>query len=51
MFAAPLECTTTPLVMEMQTSSTNIHISQIFFVLAAPTKWWYWLAAPVQMVH
>ncbi len=25
-----------PLVMEMQTGSTNIHISQIFFVLAAP---------------
>ncbi len=25
-----------PLVMEMQTGSTNNHISQIFFVLAAP---------------
>ncbi len=25
-----------PLVMEMQTRSTNSHISQIFFVLAAP---------------
>jgi hypothetical protein len=25
-----------PLVMEMQTGSTNNHLSQIFFVLAAP---------------
>jgi hypothetical protein len=32
-----------PLVMEMQTS-------QIFFVFAAPMKWWYWLAAPILMV-
>jgi hypothetical protein len=28
--------TVSPLVMEMQTGSTNNHISQIFFVLAAP---------------
>ncbi len=43
--------TVPPLVMEMQTGSTNSHISQIFFVLAAPVyKWWYWLAAPVLMV-
>jgi hypothetical protein len=28
--------TVPPLVMEMQTGSTNNHISQIFFVLAAP---------------
>jgi hypothetical protein len=43
--------TVPPLVMEMQTGSTNIHISQIFFVLAAPMEWWYWLAAPVLMVR
>jgi hypothetical protein len=40
-----------PLVMELQTGSTNNHISQIFFVLAAPMSWWYWLAAPVIMVQ
>jgi hypothetical protein len=28
--------TVPPLVMEMQTGSTNNHISQIFFVFAAP---------------
>jgi hypothetical protein len=28
--------TVPPLVMEMQTGSTNNHISQVFFVLAAP---------------
>ncbi len=28
--------TVPPLVMEMQTGSTSNHISQIFFVLAAP---------------
>ncbi len=28
--------TVPPLVMEMQTGSTKYHISQIFFVLAAP---------------
>jgi hypothetical protein len=28
------------LVMEMQTGSTNNHISQIFFVFAAPMYWW-----------
>jgi hypothetical protein len=28
--------TVPPLVMELQTGSTNNHISQIFFVLAAP---------------
>jgi hypothetical protein len=37
--------------MEMQTGSTNNHISWIFFVLAAPMQWWYWLAAPVLMVR
>jgi hypothetical protein len=37
--------------MEIQTGSTNNHISQIFFVLAAPMQWWYWLAAPVLMVR
>jgi hypothetical protein len=26
--------------MKMQTASTNKHISQIFFVLAAPMYWW-----------
>jgi hypothetical protein len=26
--------------MEMQTGSTNKHIFQIFFVLAAPMYWW-----------
>ncbi len=42
-----------PLVMEMKTDSTNNHISQIFFVLAAPMYWWDWLAAlvPVLMVR
>jgi hypothetical protein len=40
-----------PLVMEMQTDSTNNHISQIFFVFAAPMYWCDWLAAPVLMVH
>jgi hypothetical protein len=29
-----------PLVMEMQTGSTNNHISHIFFVLAASMCWW-----------
>jgi hypothetical protein len=29
-----------PIVMEMQTGSTNKHISQIFFPLAAPMYWW-----------
>jgi hypothetical protein len=28
-----------PLVMEMQTGSTNNHISRIFFVFAAPMYW------------
>jgi hypothetical protein len=32
--------------MEMQTGSTKNHISQIFFVFAAPMYWWDWLAAP-----
>jgi hypothetical protein len=27
------------------TGSTNNHISQIFFVFAAPMYWWDWLAA------
>jgi hypothetical protein len=40
-----------PLVMEMQTGSTNNHISRIFFVFAAPMYLWDWLAAPVLMVH
>ena len=40
-----------PLVMEMQTGSTNNHIYQIFFVFAAPMYLWDWLAAPVLMVH
>jgi hypothetical protein len=40
-----------PLVMEMQTGSTNNHISQIFFVFSAPMYWWDWLAAPVLMVR
>jgi hypothetical protein len=29
-----------PLVMEMLTGSTNNHIFQIYFVLAAPMYWW-----------
>jgi hypothetical protein len=33
-----------PLVKEMQIISTNNHISQIFFVFAAPMCWWDWLA-------
>jgi hypothetical protein len=33
------------------TSSTNNHISQIFFVFAATMYWWDWLAAPVLMVR
>jgi hypothetical protein len=47
MFAAPLQCNLAlewwngtsivpPLVMGMQTGSTNNHISQIFFALTAP---------------
>jgi hypothetical protein len=43
--------TVPPLVMEMETASTNNHISQIFFVFAAPMYWWDWLAALVQMVR
>ncbi len=35
----------------MQTGSTNNHISQIFFVFAAPMYWWDWLAAAVLMVR
>jgi hypothetical protein len=35
--------------MEMQTGSTNNHITQIFFVFAAPMYLWDWLAAPVLM--
>jgi hypothetical protein len=37
--------------IEMQTACTNNHISQIFFVFAAPMYWWDWLASPVQMVR
>jgi hypothetical protein len=37
--------------MEMQTGSTNNHISQIFFVFAAPMYWLDWLAAPVLMAR
>jgi hypothetical protein len=40
-----------PLVMEMQTGSTNNRISQIFFVFAPPMYWWDWLAAPALMVR
>ncbi len=40
-----------PFVTEKETGSTNNHISQIFFVFAAPLYWWDWLAAPVLMVH
>ncbi len=29
-----------PIAMEMQTGSTNKHISKIFFVLASPMYWW-----------
>jgi hypothetical protein len=32
------------------TGSTGNHISQIFFVFAAPMHWWDWLAVPVLMV-
>jgi hypothetical protein len=39
------------LVTDMQTGSTNNHISPIIFVLAAPTHWWDWLVAPVLMVR
>jgi hypothetical protein len=39
------------LVMEMQTGSTNNHISQIFFVLAASMYWRDWLVAPVLIVR
>jgi hypothetical protein len=35
-----------PLVMDIQTGSTNNHISQIFFVFAAPMYWLDWLASP-----
>ncbi len=35
-----------PLVMEMQTGSTNNHIYDIFFLFVAPM-----LAAPVLMMH
>jgi hypothetical protein len=40
-----------PFAMEIQTGSTNNHISQIFFVFSAPMYWWDWLAAPVLMVR
>ncbi len=40
-----------PLVMEMQTGSTNNHIPRIFFVFAAPMYWWDWLAASILMVR
>jgi hypothetical protein len=40
-----------PLVTEMQTGTTNNHISQIFFVFAAPMYWRDWLAAQVLMVR
>jgi hypothetical protein len=36
---------------ENETGSTNNHISQIFFVFAAPMYWWDWLAVPVLMVR
>jgi hypothetical protein len=29
-----------PIAMKMRTGSNNKHISQIFFVLAAPVWWW-----------
>ncbi len=37
-----------PLVMEMQTCSTN---NRIFCVLTAPMYWWDWLVEPVLMVR
>ncbi len=37
--------------MEMQIGNTKNHISQIFFVLAAPMYWRDWLVAPVLMVR
>jgi hypothetical protein len=40
-----------PLVMDMQTGSTNNHISLIFFVFVAPLYWWDLLAASVLMVR
>jgi hypothetical protein len=36
--------------MELQTGLANNHISQNFFVLAAPMYWWDWLVALVLMV-
>jgi hypothetical protein len=44
--------TVPPLVMEMQTGSTNNHLSQIYFVFAAPiySIGGIWLAAPVLMM-
>jgi hypothetical protein len=39
-----------PLVVQMHTGSTNNHISQIFFLLAASVYWWDWLLAPVPVV-
>jgi hypothetical protein len=37
--------------MEMKTGGTNNYISWIFFVFAAPSNLWDWLAAPVLMVR
>jgi hypothetical protein len=39
-----------PLVMEIKTGSTNNHITQIYFVLAALMYWWDWLVAPVYSI-
>jgi hypothetical protein len=37
---AVVELSVPPIVKEMQTDSTNNHIFQIFFMLAAPIYWW-----------
>jgi hypothetical protein len=36
---------------ELQTVSTNNHISRIFFTLAAPTYWWEMVSSINVLVH
>jgi hypothetical protein len=40
-----------PIGNELQTGSTNNHISRIFFMLAAPIYWWEMVSSTNVLVH
>ncbi len=40
-----------PIGKELQTDSTNYHISRIFFMLAAPIYWWEMVSSTNVLVH